>query len=189
MQALPGLIPTTSVIPSQKTRGARLPIRKALATASIFLPNNKRESPSRTTARLGGAFSESWLRDLLLQLPVAEVEADIDAHHGDVENVEIERKVMVVRHELGRNAADVLKSLQLLMDYEVDLVSVDDAIDSSTQDGRLTLATLSAVAEIERENITVHFLSGKMQKLKEGGWPGGAIPYGVVVKLFCNICG
>ena len=28
----------------------------------------------------------------------------------------------------GRNAADVLKSLQLLMDYEVDLVSVDDAI-------------------------------------------------------------
>lgn len=78
----------------------------------------------------------------------------------------------------GRNAADVLKSLQLLQDYEVDLVSVDDAIDSSTQGGRLTLAILSAVAEIERENITVQFLSGKMQKLKEGGWPGGPIPYG-----------
>lgn len=78
----------------------------------------------------------------------------------------------------GRNAADVLKSLQFLMDYEVDLVSVDDAIDSSTQGGRLTLAILSAVAEIERENITVQFLSGKMQKLKEGGWPGGPIPYG-----------
>jgi len=55
---------------------------------------------------------------------------------------------------------------------------VDDAIDSSTQGGRLTLAILSAVAEIERENITVQFLSGKMQKLKEGGWPGGPIPYG-----------
>lgn len=78
----------------------------------------------------------------------------------------------------GRNAADVLKSLQFLMDYEVDLVSVDDAIDSSTQGGRLTLAILSAVTEIERENITVQFLSGKMQKLKEGGWPGGPIPYG-----------
>ena len=55
---------------------------------------------------------------------------------------------------------------------------MDDAIDSSTQGGRLTLAILSAVAEIERENITVQFLSGKMQKLKEGGWPGGPIPYG-----------
>lgn len=40
------------------------------------------------------------------------------------------------------------------------------------------MAILSAVAEIERENITVQFLSGKMQKLKEGGWPGGPIPYG-----------
>lgn len=78
----------------------------------------------------------------------------------------------------GRNAADVLKSMQLLTDYDVDLVCVEDAIDSSTQGGRLTMAILSAVAEIERENITVQFLSGKMQKLSGGGWPGGPIPYG-----------
>lgn len=78
----------------------------------------------------------------------------------------------------GRNAADVLKSLQLLMDYGVDLICVEDAIDSSTQGGRLTLTILSAVAEIERENIQAQFLAGKMQKLSEGGWPGGPIPYG-----------
>lgn len=78
----------------------------------------------------------------------------------------------------GRNAADILKSVQLLMDYEVDLVCVEDAIDSSTQGGRLTLAILSAVAEIERENICVQFMSGKMQKAREGGWPGGPVPYG-----------
>lgn len=78
----------------------------------------------------------------------------------------------------GRNAADVLKSMRLLMDYGVDLVCVEDAIDSSTQGGRLTMAILSAVAEIERENIAVQFHAGKMQKLSEGGWPGGPIPYG-----------
>ena len=78
----------------------------------------------------------------------------------------------------GRNAADVMKSLQLLLDYEVDLVSIDDAIDSSTQGGRLTLAILSAVAEIERENIVVQFNAGRMQKFKEGEWIGGPIPYG-----------
>lgn len=78
----------------------------------------------------------------------------------------------------GRNAADVLKSMQLLNDYNVDLVCVDDAIDSSTQGGRLTLAILSAVAEIERENITIQFNAGRMQKVLEGGWPGGPIPYG-----------
>ncbi|MCP6003283.1 recombinase family protein, partial [Klebsiella pneumoniae] len=49
----------------------------------------------------------------------------------------------------GRNAADILKSLQLLEDFGIDLVSVEEAIDSSTQGGRLTLAILSAVAEME----------------------------------------
>lgn len=78
----------------------------------------------------------------------------------------------------GRNAADILKSLQLLEDYEVDLICVEDAIDSSTPGGKLTLTILSAVAEIERENINVQFMAGKMQKLLNGGWPGGAVPYG-----------
>lgn len=78
----------------------------------------------------------------------------------------------------GRNAADILKSLQLLEDYEIDLICVEDAIDSSTPGGKLTLTILSAVAEIERENINVQFMAGKMQKLLNGGWPGGAVPYG-----------
>lgn len=78
----------------------------------------------------------------------------------------------------GRNAADVLKSVQLLQDYEVDLVSVNDGIDSSTSGGRLMLSILSAVAEMEKENITVQFSAGRMQKFKKGGWAGGAVPYG-----------
>lgn len=78
----------------------------------------------------------------------------------------------------GRNAADILKSLQLLEDYEVDLICVEDAIDSSTPGGKLTLTILSAVAEIERENINVQFMVGKMQKILNGGWPGGPAPYG-----------
>lgn len=78
----------------------------------------------------------------------------------------------------GRNAADILKSMQLLSDYDVDLVCVEDGIDSSTQGGRLTLSILSAVAEIERDNINVQFAAGRMQKLMNGGWPGGPAPYG-----------
>ncbi len=78
----------------------------------------------------------------------------------------------------GRNAADIMSTLQLLMDCGIDLVCVEDAIDSSTQGGRLTLAILSAVAEIERENISSQFMSGRMQKLREGKWPGGPAPYG-----------
>ena len=51
------------------------------------------------------------------------------------------------------------------MDYEVDLVSVDDAIDSSTRGGRLTLAILSAVAEIVKRIFDLYWiLLNKVQK-------------------------
>ena len=78
----------------------------------------------------------------------------------------------------GRNAADVLKTVQLLQDYDVNLVSVNEGIDSSTSGGKLMLSILSAVAEIEKENIAVQFAAGRLQKFKNGGWAGGPIPYG-----------
>ena len=53
----------------------------------------------------------------------------------------------------GRNAADVLNSLQLMQDYGVNLICVEDGIDSSKESGKLMISVLSAVAEIERENI------------------------------------
>ena len=51
----------------------------------------------------------------------------------------------------GRNAADVLSSLQLMQDYGVNLICVEDGIDSSKEAGKLMISVLSAVAEIERE--------------------------------------
>ena len=51
----------------------------------------------------------------------------------------------------GRNAADVLSSLQRMQDYGVNLICVEDGIDSSKDSGKLMISVLSAVAEIERE--------------------------------------
>lgn len=53
----------------------------------------------------------------------------------------------------GRNAADVLNSLQRMQDFGVNLICVEDGIDSSKDSGKLMISVLSAVAEIERENI------------------------------------
>ena len=44
--------------------------------------------------------------------------------------------------------------------------------------GRLMISVLSAVAEIERENIRVQTMEGRMQKAREGKWNGGFAPYG-----------
>ena len=73
----------------------------------------------------------------------------------------------------GRNAADVLNSLQLMQDYGVNLICVEDGIDSSKDSGKLMISVLSAVAEIERENILVQTMEGRKQKAREGKWNGG----------------
>lgn len=78
----------------------------------------------------------------------------------------------------GRNAADVLSSLQLMQDCGVDLICVEDGIDSSKEAGKLMISVLSAVAEIERENINVQTMAGRNQKAREGKWNGGFAPYG-----------
>ena len=78
----------------------------------------------------------------------------------------------------GRNAADVLNSLQRMQDFGVNLICVEDGIDSSKDSGKLMISVLSAVAEIERENILVQTMEGRRQKARDGKWNGGFAPYG-----------
>lgn len=89
----------------------------------------------------------------------------------------------------GRNAADVLSSLQRMQDFGVNLICVEDGIDSSKDSGKLMISVLSAVAEIERENIRVQTMEGRIQKAREGKWNGGFAPYGYSLEkgqLFIN---
>lgn len=89
----------------------------------------------------------------------------------------------------GRNAADVLTSLQRMQDYGVNLICVEDGIDSSKDSGKLMISVLSAVSEIERENILVQTMEGRRQKAREGKWNGGFAPYGYKLEegqLFIN---
>ena len=78
----------------------------------------------------------------------------------------------------GRNASDVLSSLQLMQDYGVNLICVEDGIDSSKEAGKLLISIIAAVAEMERDNIRVQTMAGREQKAREGRWNGGFAPYG-----------
>ena len=82
----------------------------------------------------------------------------------------------------GRNAADVLSTLQTMQDFGVNLICVEDGIDSSKDAGKLMISVLSAVAEIERENIRVQTMEGRIQKARDGKWNGGFPPYGYNLK-------
>ena len=71
----------------------------------------------------------------------------------------------------GRNAADVLSSLQTMQDFGVNLICVEDGIDSSKDAGKLIISVLSAVAEIEKDNIRVQtWKVGCRRRVKAAGW-------------------
>ena len=98
---------------------------------------------------------------------------DIEAQKDNIDTV-----LVFKLSRFGRNAADVLTSLQILEDFGVNLYCVDDRIDSSTESGKLMISVVSAVAEMERDNIKVQTMAGRIQKAKNGEWNGGFPPYG-----------
>lgn len=78
----------------------------------------------------------------------------------------------------GRNAADVLNNLQIMQDFGVNLICVEDGIDSASAAGKILFPVLAGVAELERENIQAQTMAGRWQKAREGKWNGGQAPYG-----------
>lgn len=98
---------------------------------------------------------------------------DIQTKKDDVKFV-----IVFKLSRFGRNAADTLESLQLMQDYGVNLISVEEGIDSSAETGKLMISIMAAMAEMERENILVQSMAGRRQKASVGGWNGGFAPYG-----------
>ena len=97
----------------------------------------------------------------------------------DIQNgLSINYVIVYKLSRFGRNAADVLNSLEELQTYDVNLISLEEGIDSSQTTGKLLISLLSAISEIERENIIEQTMNGRREKARQGGWNGGFAPYG-----------
>ena len=68
------------------------------------------------------------------------------------EGLDIDYVVVFKLSRFGRNATDVLNTLEYIQRFDVELIAKEDGIDSSQPASRLLIPILSAVAEIEREN-------------------------------------
>ncbi len=102
---------------------------------------------------------------------------------SDIENgLAIDYILVYKLSRFGRNAADILNSLEFVQSYGVNLICIEEGIDSSQTSGKLLISVLSAVAEIERENIIEQTMNGRREKARQGGWNGGFAPYGYYLK-------
>lgn len=101
----------------------------------------------------------------------------------DIENgLAIDYILVYKLSRFGRNAADILNSLEFIQSYGINLICIEEGIDSSQTSGKLLISVLSAVAEIERENILEQTMNGRREKARQGGWNGGFAPYGYYLK-------
>ncbi len=57
--------------------------------------------------------------------------------------------------------------------------SATEPIDTSTPTGRMLVQLLGVFAEFERATIIDRVVAGMERKAARGGWPGGAVPYGL----------
>ena len=102
---------------------------------------------------------------------------------SDIESGQSVDYILVYKlSRFGRNAADILNSLELIQTYDVNLICIEEGIDSSQTSGKLLISVLSAVAEIERENILEQTMNGRREKARQGKWNGGPAPYGYMIK-------
>ena len=72
--------------------------------------------------------------------------------------------------------------MEHVQSFGVNLICIEEGIDSSQTSGKLLISVLSAVAEIERENIIEQTMNGRKEKARQGGWNGGFAPYGYYLK-------
>lgn len=59
----------------------------------------------------------------------------------------------------GRNAADVLNSLQLMQDFGLNLICVEDGIDSSKEAGKLMILILTESSQTFNDAMTISTIS------------------------------
>ena len=98
----------------------------------------------------------------------------------DVKNSKIDCVLVYKLDRLSRSQKDTLYLIEDVFNpHNVDFISLNESMDTSTPLGRLMLGILSAFAQLERENIKERTSMGMKERVKEGYWMGGGrVPFG-----------
>jgi len=81
---------------------------------------------------------------------------------------------------MSRSQRDTLYLIEdIFLPHGIDLISLNESLDTSTPFGRAMISIMATFAQLERENIRERTRMGMKERVKSGLWPGGGrVPFG-----------
>lgn len=96
----------------------------------------------------------------------------------DVENEKINTVIINKLDRLSRNVLDIYSLLEFFLDYDCDLISVNDNLDIRSANGRVLVGILAVIAQWEREVIAERTYEAILEMIAENMYPFANAPYG-----------
>lgn len=96
-----------------------------------------------------------------------------------INNDEVDMIIIYKFDRLTRSMVDLVNFIELCDKNNVSLISVHENLDMSTPIGRMQANMIGALAQFEREQISIRTIDGLQEKASQGQYPlGNKVPYG-----------
>jgi len=96
----------------------------------------------------------------------------------DIQHKKISTLICYRLDRISRNVADFSNILEILLQNNVNFVSIRESFDTSTPMGKAMVYISSVFAQLERETIAERIRDNMYELAKTGRWLGGAAPLG-----------
>lgn len=100
----------------------------------------------------------------------------------DVQDGKIRAIVCYKLDRIGRKTTDLLRLMDFLEKYNVDLLICSNGINTASGVSKIFIQIFAVVAEFERDTLTERITDNMMELAKDGRWLGGNTPMGFSVQ-------
>lgn len=100
----------------------------------------------------------------------------------DIQAGKIRAIVCYKLDRIGRKTTDLLRLMDFLEKYNVDLLICSNGINTASGVSKIFIQIFAVIAEFERDTLTERITDNMMELSKDGRWMGGKTPFGFTIR-------